>query len=261
MSTEDEASPPDGAPNELLTAEALSLEALPPIPKNQLYEKISGAIIEQIRVGVMVPGQRLPSERALAAAFGVSRPSLREALGALQMLGVVRTRHGSGSWIAANALDLVANRTDGEFDLGVSPLALLEARATIEPAIAELAARRFVPDPEIHRLLEMMNKAREWGNPVHRATWSDADRLYHQRLAVHTQNAVLVAAADFIASVQAQRLWRQLRDDTLAVPGRISKAVEEHEQIFEAISNGRPEDAAEAARDHIQAVRNSMDLE
>jgi DNA-binding FadR family transcriptional regulator len=239
----------------------LSLDTLPPIPKEQLYEKISSAIIEQISVGVLVSGQRLPPERELARAFGVSRPSLREALGALQMLGVVETRHGSGSWVAANALEVLSNRPEGALDLGVSPVTLLEARAVVEPAIALFAAERFVLDPEIDRLLELMDTSRDWENPVHRATWSDADRLYHRRLAVHSQNPVFLTAADFIASVQAQQLWRRLRDDTLAVPGRISKAVEEHERIFDAVSNGRPEEAAQAARDHVQAVRDSMGLE
>jgi DNA-binding FadR family transcriptional regulator len=79
-------------------------------------------------------------------------------------------------------------------------------------------------------------------------------------LAVHSQNPVFLAAADFIASVQAQ-LWRSPRDDTLAVPGRISKAVQEHERIFATVSNGRPEEAEQAAPEHVQAVRDSMGLE
>ena len=66
----------------------------------------------------------------LARVFAVSRPSLREALGALQMLGVVETHHGSGTWVAENALDVLATRPAADaLDFGVSPVALLEARA------------------------------------------------------------------------------------------------------------------------------------
>lgn len=246
---------------EALPSQLPPLETVAPIPKEQLYEKLSKAIIDQILGGSLAPGQRLPPERELARAFGVSRPSLREALGALQTLGVVETRHGSGSWISADALDVLAHHPQGVIDLGVRPVMLLEARAIVEPSIASLAAERYAPDDELERLLQMMDAARDWENPTHRTTWSDADRLYHQRLAVHTHNTVLIAAADAIASVQAQALWRRLRDDTFTVGGRIPRAIEEHECIFEAVSSGNPEAAAAAARDHLQAVRDSMGLE
>jgi DNA-binding FadR family transcriptional regulator len=237
------------------------IESLPSIPKEQLHEKVSKAIVDQILAGLLAPGQRLPSERELARALDVSRPSLREALGVLQTLGVVETRHGSGSWISNNALDALAHHPDGALDLGVSPMRLLEARFVIEPTIAALAAERFVPDTELERLLRMMEEARDWENPVHRAAWSDGDRWYHQRIAMHTDNAVFVTAADYIASVQAQALWRRLRDDTFTVPGRIPRAIGEHQRIYEAIANQSPDAAAEAARDHLEAVRDSMGLD
>jgi DNA-binding FadR family transcriptional regulator len=191
----------------------------------------------------------------------VSRPSLREALGALQTLGVVETRHGSGSWISNDALEALAHHPDGALDLGVSPMRLFEARFVIEPTIAALAAERFVSDAELERLLGMMEEASDWENPVHRVAWSDGDRWYHQRIATHTHNAVLAAAADHIASVQAQALWRRLRDDTFTVPGRISRAIEEHQRIYEAIVDRNPAAAADAAREHLEAVRDSMGLD
>jgi DNA-binding FadR family transcriptional regulator len=237
------------------------LETVAPIPKEQLYEKLSKAIIDQVLSGSFVPGQRLPAERDLARSFGVSRPSLREALGALQTLGVVETRHGSGSWISSNALDVLADHPQGVIDLGERPVMLLEARAIVEPSIASLAAERYAPDPELDRLLALMDAARDWEDPSHRMTWSEADRLFHQRLAVHTHNAVLIIAADAISSVQAQPLWRRLRDDSFTVAGRITRAIDEHEEIFKAVSSGAPEAAAAAARNHIGEVRDSMLLE
>jgi DNA-binding FadR family transcriptional regulator len=246
---------------EALPNELPPLESLLPIPKEQLTEKVSKAIVDQVLAGLLTPGQRLPPERELARALGVSRPSLREGLGTLQTLGVVETRHGSGSWVSTEALDALAHHPDGALDLGVSPVMLLEAREVIEPTIASLAAERFTPDAELERLLAMMAESRNWENPAHRAAWSDGDRWYHQRLAAHTHNAVLVAAADFVASVQAQALWRRLRDDTFTVPGRIARAIDEHESIYDAVSNRRPEAAAAAARAHLEAVRDSMGLD
>ena len=252
---------PAGAALGAAPVELPPLDSVVPIAKQQLYERLSRSIIDQILGGTLAPGQRLPPERELARAYGVSRPSLREALGALQMLGIVETRHGSGSWITERALDALADHPNGVLDMGDSPVMLLEARAAIEPTIAALAAERYTHDTELEGLLDEMNAARNWEDPIHRATWSDADRHYHQRLAVHTQNTVLIATADFIASIQAQTLWRRLRDDTLTVPERIPRAIEEHERIFAAVSAYKPAEAADAARDHLDAVRESMGLE
>ena len=240
----------------------LSRASLAPIPKVQLYEQISSRIIEQIRIGAWPAGQRLPAERELARVFGVSRPSLREALGALQMLGVVETQHGSGSWVAENASEILAKRPPADaLDFGVSAVALLEARSILEPIIASLAAARYTPDPEIERLLAMMDEARDWENPEHRAVWSDADRMFHRQIAIHVDNPVFLAVADSIARIMAEPLWRGLRDEMLAVPGRIAASVEEHQRIFEAIREGRPDDAAKQARHHIDFVREYMGLE
>ncbi len=236
--------------------------ALEPIRKVQLYEQISERIIERIRLGAWAAGQRLPAERELASVFAVSRPSLREALGALQMLGVVETQHGSGTWVAKNALEVLEKRPAADaLDFGVSPVALLEARAHLEPTIASLATTRFTPDPELERLLAMMDEARDWENPEHRTIWSDADRLFHRQIAVHADNPVFLAVADHIARVMGQPLWRRLRDDMLAVPGRIEASVDEHETIYEAIREGRAHDAAAHASRHVEAVREYMGLE
>jgi DNA-binding FadR family transcriptional regulator len=240
----------------------LPLGLIEPIPKVQLYEQVSQRIIEQISVGAWACGQRLPSERELASVFGVSRPSLREALGALQMLGIVETQHGSGSWVSENALDVIAKHPGaGGLDFGVSPVALLEARAAVEPTIASLSASRFAPDAEIERLLQMMAEARDWENPAHRVVWSDADRLFHRQIAVHTDNPVLLSVADRIARVMAQPLWRRLRDDMLAVPGRIDASITEHQRIFDALQARLPEDAAASASRHVEVVREYMGLE
>jgi DNA-binding FadR family transcriptional regulator len=241
---------------------AFASNPIAPIPKVQLYEQICARIAEQIRCGEWRPGQRLPSERELARTFGVSRPTLREALGALQMIGIVETQHGSGSRVSGKALEFLAdNAATGEFGLGVSPVALLEARLSLEPIIASFAAERYTPDPNMERLLKMMDEARDWENPMHRSVWSNADVQFHRQIAAHTNNPVLLSVGDSIASVMSEPLWRRLRDETLAEPGRIAASVDEHRRIYEAIQNGSPEDAARCAREHIDVVRKYMGLD
>ncbi len=235
--------------------------SLGPIARVQLYEQISDRIMEHIAGGAWQPGQRLPAERDLAAEFGVSRPSLREALGALQMLGLIETQHGSGSRVAPDAVAKLGRHASvGVLGLGVSPVAVLDARGVIEPTIAALAARHYAPDREIEVLLAKMSAARDWSKPAHRTVWSEADRMFHRRIAIHADNAILLATADTIAAVMNQPLWRLLRDNMLAVPGRIEASIEEHGRIFAAIRDGRADDASRFAAEHVRVVRDYMGL-
>ena len=246
-----------------LTASTADL-SLGRVVSTQLYERICDRIVEAIRSGTWRPGERMPPERDLADALGVSRPSLREALGALQVLGVLETKHGSGTWVAANAIEVVAQSPPAnlhDLNADISPVAVLESRLTIEPPIARFAALRYEHDARIEQLLEMMNEARDWENPAHRAIWSDADRLFHRQLAAQTDNPVFLAFADHVAFVMGQPLWRRLRDEMLTVPGRIEASIEEHARIHDAICRGDAETAWSAAHDHVCVVREQMGLE
>jgi DNA-binding FadR family transcriptional regulator len=238
--------------------------SLAPVVSVQLYERICDRIIEAIREGRWHPGERMPPERELAEALGVSRPSLREALGALQILGVLETKHGSGTWVVPDAIEVVAQSPPANLlgvDADVSPVAVLQARLTIEPAIAGFAALRPEPDPRIEQLLGMMSEARDLQNPTHRAVWNDADRLFHRQIAALTGNPVFLAFADRLAFLQGQPLWRRLRDEMLVVPGRIEASIDEHESIHAAISRGDPDAARNAAHDHLCTVRETMGLD
>ena len=238
--------------------------SLGPVASVQLYERICDRIVEAIREGRWRPGERMPSERELAEALGVSRPSLREALGALQLLGVLETKHGSGTWVASDAIEVVAQSPPANLlgvDADVSPVAVLEARLTFEPRIAGLAALRHKPDARTEQLLDMMNGARDLDNPAHLAVWSDADRLFHRQLAALAANPVFLAFADHLSFVQGQPLWRQLRNEMLTVPGRIEASIEEHARIHDAISRGDSAAATSAAHDHVCTVREQMGLE
>src|SRR3954468_20970457 len=142
----------------------------------QRYEQIAERLAEDIRSGRLTPGERLPSERDLARALEVSRASVREALAALQLQGVVETRPGAGTFVAAHA-------PAGEVPHDASPSAVLEARAQLEPAVARLAARRAQPDPAVENLLAAMEAVGDPSAPGARPPWSASDRLFHRQLA------------------------------------------------------------------------------
>ncbi|MDA0166211.1 FadR family transcriptional regulator [Solirubrobacter ginsenosidimutans] len=213
----------------------------------QRYEQIAERLADDIRSGVLAPGERLPSERDLARTLEVSRASVREALASLALQGVVETRHGAGTF--------VVGLPPSEPPHDASPSAVLEARLALEPAIARLAAARGQADEVAEKLLAAME-----AEPVDIATWNASDRLFHRQLAAMTGNPVLLAFADHVAALMDEPLWQRLRDDSIAEPGRTRIHVAEHRMIYEAIVAGDAEAAAFYSIQHINRVRAYMEL-
>jgi DNA-binding FadR family transcriptional regulator len=226
--------------------------AIAPIRLRQRYEQVADRIAADITAGRLAPGERLPSERDLARRLEVGRASVREAIAALQVAGMVETRAGSGSFVAAGA----AERRREEHDS--SPSDLLEARELLEPAVARLAAQRGRPDQEAEALLTAMERAAADGD---RAGWNDCDRRFHRRIAALTGNAVVLDLADRIAAVMDEPLWQRLRDESVAVPGRTTLHLAEHRMIYEAIAEGDADAAELYATQHIRRVRRYMTLD
>jgi DNA-binding FadR family transcriptional regulator len=213
----------------------------------QRYEQIAARLADDIRSGVLAPGERLPSERDLARTLEVSRASVREALASLALQGVVETRHGAGTF--------VVGLPPSEPPHDASPSAVLEARLALEPAVARLAAARAQPDEAAEKLLAAME-----AEPMDIATWNASDRLFHRQLAAMTGNPVLLAFADHVATLMDQPLWHRLRDDSIAVSGRTRIHAAEHRMIYEAIVDGDAEAAAFYSAQHINRVRTYMEL-
>jgi DNA-binding FadR family transcriptional regulator len=231
----------------------------------QRYEQIADHLVAEIRRGALAPGARLPGERDLAQQLGVARATVREAIGALQLRGVLETRPGAGSFVAGDALELLAGGEEAarglELPADAGPTAVLEARRMLEPQIARLAAQRGDgPDPAIEDLLAVMTASQDPTDPAQRRAWSDADRDFHRQIAQATGNPVLQAIADHLAVLMDQPLWLELRDQSLAVPGRTTLQLAEHRLIAAAIAEGDPDLAAQQAAQHIDRARRYMAL-
>jgi DNA-binding FadR family transcriptional regulator len=234
--------------------------AVPPLHVPQRYEQVVRRLTADIAAGRLAPGERLPGERDLARALGVGRASVREALAALQNQGVLETRPGSGSFVAAQAPARLRS-APLELPHDASPSDLLEARALLEPAVARLAAGRGEPDAEIEALLTAMEEPVEIADPDDRARWSDADRHFHRRIAALTANPVLLALAEQVAARMDEPLWQRLRDESVATPGRTRVHAAEHRMIYEAIVDGDGTAAEFYATQHIARVRRYMTLD
>jgi GntR family transcriptional repressor for pyruvate dehydrogenase complex len=246
------------AEEERVSQAELSLE---PLRSSQLYEQIAGRLTAKIRSGRLAPGDRLPSERELAKALGVSRPSVREAVAFLQNQRVIETRPGSGSFVAVRAPELVREHAADVPD--VSPVALLDARALLEPAAAAHAATVGGTSGRAEELLDRMDELAEGdpGDPTQRREWSEGDRELHRLFAAMGTNSILEQMAAHVHRLMGQPLWLRFRDEAASTARRLRIYGAEHRLIYDSIDNGRVEQARLHAGEHVKRARRDMTLE
>jgi DNA-binding FadR family transcriptional regulator len=237
---------------------------LAPLRSPHLYEQIVARLKAEIAQGRLLPGARLPSERDLAQALEVSRPSVREAVAALQNAEILETRRGAGSFVSERAPELVLHENAAAM-VDASPRALLEVREILEPEIAakaaEHAAGKPVEDPVIERLLDEMDTIVDFGEPGERRRWSDADRAFHRQLASMTGNPIIEEFAEQIQRVMDQLLWQRLRDEATSKPHRLRIYAAEHRLIYEAVIGGAADKSRRYALEHVRRVRTDMALD
>jgi DNA-binding FadR family transcriptional regulator len=233
-------------------------EFLTPIKQTKVYTQIVEKFIDLIEQGVFTAGMQLPSERELARQLGVSRASLREALTALQMMGLVETISGAGTFISKEPKAAPLNYSPP--NLGESPFLILQARKVIEPAVAALAAtqRKQQAVHKITKILALL-ETKCSGSQIFSEEFSELDRQFHLEIARATGNPILAATQEMIHSLMGQPLWLALiGHSTVNTPGRFGEAMKEHRGIFEAIQNKDEQLASIRAKAHLYRVEKIM---
>lgn len=230
----------------------------------QIYEQVSEKVRAEIRAGRYLPDSRLPSERELATMFGVGRPAVREAIGALQNEGLVITRRNSGTYVSEDAPNILARAASptqndtSSIQADYSPSATLDVRLILEPAIARRAAAYRKRDPLAEHYLQQMETLTDVADAEERALWNNSDRLFHRQLAVMTGDVLLVKIAQEIADTMDQSLWKRIKNDGIYDPARIRLYVAEHRLIYEAIVTGDADAAAFYVEQHIHRVQRDI---
>jgi GntR family transcriptional repressor for pyruvate dehydrogenase complex len=234
------------------------LQNIDPIKREPLAMQIARRLVEYILSGQVEPGDRMPSERQLAEAFGVGRSAMREALKALTLIGLIEVRQGDGTYLKKPDAALLPQVIEWGLLLGERrTMDLVEARQHLEVVIAGLAARRRT-EQDVSDLRGLLQRMEQSEHNVE--AFVDADVAFHQRIADAARNSVL---KDIHSSVQAlSRAWIR-RVITSAESTRPS--YEEHVPIFEAIERGDPQ-AAQAAMEHhmtsaAQRLRRTLNVE
>lgn len=224
--------------------------AVPPAPvsrltRPRLYEQIVAELHSHIRAQGLGPGDRLPAERELAQALGVSRASLAQALVALEVVGVVQVRHGEGATILESPaegdvlLRAVREHQDSLPDI-------IDARSALEAKLAWLAAERRTDEDlrAIDDALELMRRQVESGDRA-----LEGDRAFHEAVTRAGHSAVL---ARLMAEIG--ELILETRIESLSQPGRPRDSLEKHRLIADAIRRQDATGAAMAMTDHIDLV-------
>ena len=217
-----------------------------PVESRRLYQQIADQIRDLIERGGFEVGMRLPPERDLAQQLGVSRPSLREALIALDVEGRVEVRSGSGVFVSAVPQDLVPRGTEA---WGESPSQLMEARSVIEGEVVILACARITEEPLI-RLREIVKGMR--AEFERRRVPVDLDRQFHLTLAEMAGNAVLTRLIGALFDERHSPISAKISSRFESV--RTWKAaLMEHEAILKAVEARDPIAAQAAMRAHLKA--------
>ena len=199
------------------------------IEPRRLYRQIADQIRGLIRSGEFPAGSRLPPERDLAKQLGVSRPSVREALIALEVEGLVEVRIGSGIYVlAANGKHVEAPDAG---DAPAGPFELLRARYVIESECAALAAKS-ARKPQVAAIEEAIDEMeREHAEGRHPLA---CDRTFHLRIAEATGNGALVLVVKTLWEERAGPLYQQL-EHHYDTPGLWEAAMAEHRAVVKAI--------------------------
>ena len=218
------------------------------IEPRRLYRQIADQLRGLVERGEYAVGTRLPPERDLALQLGVSRPSVREALIALEVEGLVEVRMGSGIYVLPNDPKRV-RRVSGE-----GPLETIRARQLIEAELAANAARvmKKTQIAGLRNALALMQQEVDTGHLPTRG-----DRLFHERIAEASENSVLQRIVGELFDERHNPLFEQLGTHFETVRSW-TIAIAEHQAIVDAIAAHSPDAAREAMNIHLTRSHDSF---
>lgn len=226
----------------------MSKTPVPTPSHDRLYQDLARRIMETLAEGRYPVGTRLPAERELAAHYGVSRPTVREAVIALEVQGLVEVRIGSGAYV----MRLPGQDDSPGFD--ISAFELTEARLLFEGEAAALAASSITAEElaEIEALVAAIDLEN------HDAAGTDqADRAFHLAIARATRNKAIYNTIEQLwelryTSPEAALLHEKARH------ANVKPVVEEHGAVLSALRQRDPAAARQAMRTHLSAVLDSL---
>jgi DNA-binding FadR family transcriptional regulator len=221
-----------------------------PIVRESVAELVVRRILDMVRAGVLKAGDQLPAERDLALSLNVSRPSVREAMRGLAVLGVVRSRQGGGAYISE--LDAEALLGPITFFLSLQDMnirELYDARSLIESDVARRAAVAIGAE-ELARLDAILeDQAGTLSDPI---AFRASDYAFHETIWMGCRNAFLKRIGQSL-----NVLGLEFRKRASETPGILEQSFIDHRRLRDALRARDPDAAAQAAEAHMQNVFQS----
>lgn len=216
----------------------------------RLYKIVADKLLKTIDSGVYRIGDRLPAERDLAAKFKVSRPTMREAVIALEIAGRVEVRKGSGVYV----VEPPAMKATGSLDLDVGPFELTEARLLIEGEAAALAAT-LITEAEVADLAAIIDRMISENDKG--ISGEGADKDFHMLIARATRNSAIENIIEELWNLRDNSKLAKTMYITVRQKG-VTPSIAEHRAIHDALKNADAQGARAAMRTHLSRVVDTM---
>lgn len=226
------------------------LDDMAPVRRTPVYEEVAERLRDLIAEHGLGPGDRLPSERDISGALGVSRTSVRQALTALRALGLIDIRHGDGAYLLRAPDELVTTLAIEVVHVQADHPMVWEAREAVEVHAARLAASRATTSDlaAMRRALDHMDAEIDDGDDG-----TGGDAALHRAIVVAAHNPVLT---QLFASIE--EAVQRTSAASLSIPGRPPESLRAHRAIVEAIADHDPERAASEMTSHLRGSARQL---
>ena len=225
-----------------------------PVETGLMTEQVVIQVRDMIREGTLRPGDRLPSEREFAKRLGISRASLRAGLRFLSAIGVITSRHGSGSYIADGPPALDSEPLNMLASLhGFTTEKMFEARRLVEVAVAGLAAENAT-DKDLRKMAEEVTET--YAALDHPQEYLVHDFGFHRAVAAASGNPILATFMEMVTDVLHQR-----RSKTIDRSHDLKESAEMHRKIYRAIRARDVDGARTAMSQHLILTERALAAE
>lgn len=208
---------------------------------------IAEQILQMMKSGGYKTGDKLPPERMIAEQMGVSRPSVREAISALQISGILEKRPGDGTYISNSTIvDYPICPALAVLEESESPYEILQARKAMEIGVVKLAIE-VAADEDLQNIKDAWEEKYEKGRKGDFEAYTRYGKGFHLTIAEATRNNIIVNMMDKLLEATQQPLWVTMRKSYYEEdPSRIEQMLEVHNDIVQAILERNTEKAIQA---------------